>query len=97
MSRSVPLDELVLQAAEGLRASLELRAAEIWLLADGSLRPWVGDPEIHRPAVPLGEVDPGAVVQAGLSAHGWLQVWMPQMLEGRERSVRSAGADGERG
>jgi signal transduction histidine kinase len=86
MSRSVPLDELVLQAAEGLRSSLRLSAAETWLLADGSLRPWIGDPQIHRPPMPLGEVEPGAVVQAGLSAHGWLQVWMPQMLEGRERS-----------
>ena len=86
MSRSVPLDELVLQAAEGLRTSLGLRAAEIWLLTEDTLRPWIGDPEIHRPPMPLGEVEPGGVVQAGLSAHGWLQVWMPQMLEGRERS-----------
>jgi len=86
MSRSVPLDELVLQAAEGLRSSLRLSAAETWLLADGTLRPWIGDPQIHRSPMPLGEVEPGAVVQAGLSAHGWLQVWLPQMLEGRERS-----------
>jgi len=86
MSRSVPLDELVLQATEGLRASLRLSAAETWLLADGTLRPWIGDPQIHRLPMPLGEVEPGAVVQAGLSAHGWLQVWLPQMLEGRERS-----------
>ena len=86
MSRSVPLDELVLQATEGLRASLRLSAAETWLLADGTLRPWIGDPQIHRSPMPLGEVEPGAVVQAGLSAHGWLQVWLPQMLEGRERS-----------
>jgi signal transduction histidine kinase len=36
-------------------------------------------------------MDPATVVQAGLSGHGWLQVWMPQMLEGRERSyVRMA-------
>jgi signal transduction histidine kinase len=86
MSRSVPLDELVLQAAEGLRTSLRLGAAEVWLLADGTLRPWIGEPEIHRPPMPLGEIEPAAVVQAGLSAHGWLQVWMPEMLEGRERS-----------
>ena len=86
MSRSVPLDELVLQAAEGLRTSLRLGAAEVWLLTDGTLRPWIGDPEIHRPPMPLGDMEPAAVVQAGLSAHGWLQVWMPQMLEGRERS-----------
>jgi signal transduction histidine kinase len=84
MSRSVPLDELVLQAAEGLRGSMRLRSAEMWILTDGSLRPWIGDPGIDRPAVPLAGMDPATVVQAGLSGHGWLQVWMPSMLEGRE-------------
>jgi signal transduction histidine kinase len=91
MSRAIPLEELVLQAAEALRSSLRLRSAEVWILAEGSLRPWMGDPGVDRPAVPLGGMDPGTVVQAGLSGHGWLQVWMPQMLEGREGSyVRTA-------
>lgn len=86
MSRAIPLDELVLQAAESLRSSLRLRSAEVWILAEGSLRPWIGDPGVDRPPVPLGGMDPGTVVQAGLSGHGWLQVWMPQMLEGRDSS-----------
>jgi signal transduction histidine kinase len=86
MSRAIPLDELVLQGAEGLRSSLQLRSAEVWTLAEGSLQPWIGDPDIDRPPVPLGGMDPATVVQAGLSGHGWLQVWMPQMLEDRELS-----------
>ncbi|HEY7401537.1 MAG TPA: histidine kinase [Actinomycetota bacterium] len=86
MSRAIPLDELVLQAAEGLRSTLGLRSAEVWVAAEGSLRPWIGDPGVDRPPVPLGGMDPATVVQAGLSGHGWLQVWMPQMLDGRERS-----------
>jgi len=86
MSRSVPLDELVLQAAEGMRSSMRLRAAEVWLLANDELRPWVGDPGIDRQPVSLGGMDPVTVVQAGLSGHGWLQVWMPSMLQGREDS-----------
>ena len=86
MSRAVPLDELVLQAAEGLRGAMRLRSAEIWLLADGILRPWLFDPEIDRSAIALGDMEPSTVVQAGLSGHGWLHVWMPQMLEGREGS-----------
>jgi signal transduction histidine kinase len=86
MSRAVPLDELVLQAAEGLRASMRLRSAETWILSDGSLRPWMGDPGVSGAPMRLGDVDPATVVQAGLSGHGWLQVWMPQVLEGRERS-----------
>ncbi len=91
MSRAIPLDELVLQAAEQLRSSLRLHAAEVWILVEGSLTPWLGDPGIDRGAIRLGETEPANVVQAGLSGHGWMQVWMPEMLEGRERSyVRMA-------
>ncbi|HVF08577.1 MAG TPA: histidine kinase, partial [Actinomycetota bacterium] len=84
MSRSVPLDELVLQAAESMREGLHVRAVEVWRLADGALQPWLGDPGFRRAPVPLGSVSPSAIVQAGLSGHGWLSVWLPQMLEGRE-------------
>jgi signal transduction histidine kinase len=90
MSRSVPLDELVLQAAEGLRSTMRLDAAEVWLLSEDELRPWIGDPDIGRAPVPLGGMDPVNVVQAGLSGHGWMQVWMPQMLEDRDSYVRMA-------
>ena len=84
MSRSIPLDELVLQAAETMREGLRARAVEVWRLAEGSLQPWLGDPGMHRAPVPLGEMSPSAIVQAGLSGHGWLSVWLPQMLEGRD-------------
>jgi signal transduction histidine kinase len=84
MSRSVPLDELVLQAAESMREGLRVRAVEVWRLTDGTLQPWLGDPGFHRAPVALGAVSPSAIVQAGLSGHGWLSVWLPQMLEGRE-------------
>ncbi len=86
MSRAVPLDELALQAAEQLRESMGLRAVELWTLHGAWLRPWIGDPEIDRPPIDLGSLEPVVVVQAGLSGHGWLSVWMPQMLEGREES-----------
>jgi signal transduction histidine kinase len=86
MSRAIPLEELVLQAAEGLRSTLGLRSAEVWVLADGSLRPWIGDPGVDRAPIPLDGMDPATIVQAGLSAHGWLQVWLPQMLQSRDRS-----------
>jgi len=86
MSRAVPLDELALQAAEQLREFLRLRAVELWTLHGASLRPWIGDPQIDRPPIDLGSLEPVVVVQAGLSGHGWLSVWMPQMLEGREES-----------
>jgi len=84
MSRAIPLDELALQSAEQLRETLDLRAVELWTLHGATLRPWIGDPEIDRSPVDLGNLEPVVVVQAGLSGHGWLSVWMPQMLEGRQ-------------
>ena len=84
MSRAVPLDELALQSAEQLREALDLRAVELWTLHGATLRPWIGDPEIDRSPIDLGSLEPVVVVQAGLSGHGWLSVWMPQMLEARE-------------
>jgi signal transduction histidine kinase len=84
MSRAIPLDELALQSAEQLREVLDLRAVELWTLHGSTLRPWIGDPEIDRSPIDLGSLEPVVVVQAGLSGHGWLSVWMPQMLEDRE-------------
>jgi signal transduction histidine kinase len=86
MSRAVPLDELALQAAEQLRDALGLRAVELWTLHGASLRLWIGDPQIDHAPIDLGSLEPVVVVQAGLSGHGWLSVWMPQMLDGREDS-----------
>ena len=84
MSRAIPLDELVLQAAEAMRSGLRLRAVEVWRLRNETLQPWLGDPDFHREPVSLAGVAPAAIVQAGLSGHGWMQVWLPEMLEGRE-------------
>ncbi|MGZ5316939.1 MAG: histidine kinase [Actinomycetota bacterium] len=84
MTRAVPLEELALQTAEQLREGLGLRAVELWTLQGATLHPWGGDPEIDRPPVALGSVEPVVVVQAGLSGHGWLSVWLPELLEGRD-------------
>jgi signal transduction histidine kinase len=84
MTRAVPLDELALQVAESLRAELHLKAVELWTIHEGTLRPWIGDPDFRPAPMPLHGLDPATVVQAGLSGHGWMKVWLPAMLEGRE-------------
>jgi signal transduction histidine kinase len=91
MTRAIPLDELALQAAEALHGALKLRRVELWISAGDELRPWIGDPPIERHPVPMGGVEPAAVVQAGLIGHGWMKVWLPDLLEGRDDvSVRAA-------
>ena len=39
----------------------------------------------------MGGLEPAAVVQAGLIGHGWMKVWLPGLLTGREDAfVRAA-------
>jgi signal transduction histidine kinase len=91
MTRAIPLDELALQGAEALRGALSLRRVELWIPAGDELRPWIGDPPIEHRPIPMGGLEPVAVVQAGLIGHGWMKVWLPELLAGREDSfVRAA-------
>lgn len=83
LSRSVPLEELGLQAAGSLRGALGLRSVEIRTLVGDRLRGWVSDPEREVSPISLDGVDPRNVTHAGVSGHGWLQVWMPAVLEAR--------------
>jgi signal transduction histidine kinase len=91
MTRAVPLEELALQGAEALRSALSLQRVELWIPAGDELRPWLGDPPIQRGFMSMKGVEPRAVVQAGLIGHGWMSVWLPELLAGREDAfVRAA-------
>ena len=90
MSRALPLDELMQQAVENLRSSMGASSAEIWVVTGDSLRLRVADPETQRPGMLLGTAESEAIVHAGLSGPGWLSVWMPAVLVGRNTEVRLA-------
>jgi signal transduction histidine kinase len=87
MSRSVPMDELMLQLVEVLRRTLALASAEIWTGAEGRLVRTVSVP--HRPAGGLELAVEELPVVAAAHAQGpaWLQVWIPELLQGREEAV----------
>ena len=91
-SRSVPLDELLLQAAESLRTSLGLESAELWVVAGDSLSLKISDPERRRPRIPLGTAETGSVARGGVSGPAWLRVWLPELLadRGEEPLIRAA-------
>ena len=91
-SRSVPLDDLLLQAAESLRTSLGLASAEFWVVAGDALSLKISDPEQRRARIPLGTADPGSTTRAGVSGPAWLRVWLPELLadRGDEPLVRAA-------
>ncbi len=50
MTRAVPLDELLLQLAESLRRTFQLRSAEVWTGGDGHYELAAGVPAPQRPA-----------------------------------------------
>ncbi len=98
LSRSIPMDELLLQLAESLRKVLVLRRAEIWTGTARHLELAVSVPD--RTAAPLlldAEAAP-VVTRAGVTGNAWLEVWLPALLQGRDRAqlrVAPASHSGE--
>jgi signal transduction histidine kinase len=84
LSRSVPLDELLLQMAESLRKTLGLRRAEVWTASAGALELAVSDPEGDGRHVSFSTAEESTITRAGVSGPAWLKVWLPELLEGRE-------------
>lgn len=91
-SRSVPLDDLLLNATESLRTSLGLTSAELWVVAGDSLALKVSDPEHRRARIPMGAAETGSVARSGVTGLAWLRVWLPELLadRGDEPIVRAA-------
>ena len=67
LTRAIPLDELLLQLAEALRKSMQLRSAQIWVGADGRYEVAAMVP--HRTVKPfiVGEKERAVVSRAGVS------------------------------
>ena len=77
LTRAIPLDELLLQLAETLRKSMQLRSAQIWTGADGHYEVAAMVP--HRALAPyfVGEKERVVVSRAGVSGGTWLDIWLP--------------------
>ena len=83
LSRSIPMDELLLQLAESLRKVLVLRRAEIWTGSGGRLELAVAVPDRSAPPLVLGPEEQPVVTRAGVTGNAWLEVWLPSLLAGR--------------
>jgi signal transduction histidine kinase len=83
MTRAVPMDELLLQLAETLHATIGPSGAEIWTGVDGILDITVSVPDHTRPQLVLGEEERSVAAHARVSGNTWLQVWLPNLLDGR--------------
>ncbi len=80
MSRSVPMDELLLQLAESLRATVPGATAEIWTGADGTLTRAVSVPSAPPARLLLADRERVVIGQARIGGPGWATVWLPNLL-----------------
>jgi GAF domain-containing protein len=80
LTRSIPLDELMLQLAENLRKSMILTSAEIWTGKDGYYELMAGVPHRQPEPVEIGAKERGVVARAGVSGGTWLDIWVPQLV-----------------
>ncbi|MEO6317474.1 MAG: histidine kinase [Acidimicrobiales bacterium] len=98
LSRSIPMDELLLQLAESLRKVLVLRRAEIWTGSGGRLELAVAVPDRRATPITLGAEEQPVVTRAGVTGNAWLEVWLPAILQERDRAqlrVAPASHSGE--
>ncbi len=98
LSRSIPMDELLLQLAESLRKVLVLRRAEIWTGRPDLLELAVAVPDRQARPLTLGPEEQPVVTRAGVTGNAWLEVWLPALLEDRPPSqlrVAPASHSGE--
>jgi signal transduction histidine kinase len=81
MSRAVPMDELLLQLAESLRASVAGAGAEIWTGSDAIFTRAVSVPDRGPGRLQLGERERSVIASARIGGNGWASVWLPDLIE----------------
>lgn len=87
MTRSVTMDELLLQMAESLRKTFALDMVEVWTGSTGNYQRTVSEPDRGTRSLTVkGEALP-VVARAGVSGNAWLKIWLPDLLVGREESL----------
>ena len=80
LTRSIPLDELLLQLAENLRSSMVLESAEVWTGQNGRYERAAGVPHRQPPPIAIGPTELPVVARAGVSGGTWLDIWVPQLV-----------------
>jgi signal transduction histidine kinase len=90
-SRDVPLEELLRQLAESLRASLGVHSVEVWTGDNTGIARLLSVPHRASATTRLGAEDGAVLRRAGVAGEAWLALWLPQLLVGRaDAQVRVA-------
>jgi len=86
MTRAVAMDELLLQLAESLRKTMALTSAEVYTGSGEVLERVVSVPDAGRRTLMIGDRERPVVTQAGISGIAWASIWLPALLDGRQRA-----------
>ncbi|MGN6242408.1 MAG: GAF domain-containing sensor histidine kinase, partial [Motilibacteraceae bacterium] len=84
-SRGVPLEELLRQLCESLRASLALSSVQVWTLDGDRLVPAMAVPSAalsYGPSEGIDGAGLGVLERATVAGEGWARTWLPPLLEG---------------
>lgn len=79
MSRTVPLDETLLEMAETLHDGLSLRGVEVWTGSDEMLERSVRVPEREPARMPVPPETRPVITRAGVCGPVWARLWLPQL------------------
>jgi signal transduction histidine kinase len=83
LKRSISLDELLLQLAESLRASMALSGAAIYTGSGEILHQVVSVPDTGPRSIVLTSRERPVLSRAGVSGNAWAGMWLPALLEQR--------------
>ena len=86
LTRAISMDELLLQLAESLRKTMALTSAEVYTGSDDVLERTVSVPDAGLRSFVITPRERPVVTRAGVSGSAWAAVWLPALLDGRERA-----------
>lgn len=80
LTRTTPMDELLLQLTESLVRTMDLTHADVYTGTGQVLERVAGAPaDSRRPSVTVTERERPAVVRARVSGNPWVKVWLPEL------------------
>jgi GAF domain-containing protein len=90
LSRSIPLDELLLQLAESLRKTMG-SSTEVWTGSERQFERVASVPDRGSARITLSDQEVSVLSRAGVVGPRWLSVWMPRLsAEGPQENIRLA-------
>jgi signal transduction histidine kinase len=86
LTRAIPMDELLLQLAESLRKTMGLVSAEVYTGMGEVLERAASVPDSGPLSLVVTSRERPVVTRAGVSGSAWASVWLPALLNGREKA-----------